>query len=75
MLDSWGDVLPMVSRYLGQPRLSAEKPQLDAVMAKLREVQPYIRRISTAGYYLQRAYTTLEMRAFTRPWLLFKSGL
>ncbi len=55
MLDSWGDVLPMVSRYLGQPRLSADKPQLDAVMAKLQEVQPYIRRISTAGYYQQLA--------------------
>jgi putrescine transport system substrate-binding protein len=55
MLDSWGDVLPMVSRYLGQPRLSADKPALDAVMAKLQEIQPYIRRISTAGYYQQLA--------------------
>lgn len=55
MLDSWGDVLPMVSRYLGQPRLSAAKPDLDAVMAKLQEVQPYLRRISTAGYYQQLA--------------------
>lgn len=55
MLDSWGDVLPMVSRYLGQPRLSADKAQLDAVMAKLQEIQPYLRRISTAGYYQQLA--------------------
>jgi putrescine transport system substrate-binding protein len=55
MLDSWGDVLPMVSRYLGQARLSAAKPDLDAVMAKLQEVQPYLRRISTAGYYQQLA--------------------
>jgi putrescine transport system substrate-binding protein len=55
MLDSWGDVLPMVARYLGQPRLSADKPKLDAVMAKLQEVQPYLRRISTAGYYQQLA--------------------
>jgi putrescine transport system substrate-binding protein len=55
MLDSWGDVLPMVSRYIGQPRLSANKADLDAVMAKLLEVQPYIRRISTAGYYQQLA--------------------
>src|ERR1700730_12951953 len=44
MLDSWGDVLPMVSRYIGQPRLSAAKADLDAVMAKLQEVQPYLRR-------------------------------
>jgi putrescine transport system substrate-binding protein len=55
MLDSWGDVLPMVSRYIGQPRLSAAKADLDAVMGKLQEVQPYLRRISTAGYYQQLA--------------------
>jgi putrescine transport system substrate-binding protein len=55
MLDSWGDVLPMVSRYLGQAQLSATKADLDAVMAKLREIQPYVRRISTSGYYQQLA--------------------
>jgi putrescine transport system substrate-binding protein len=55
LLDSWGDILPMVSRYLGQPRLSANKPDLDAVMAKLQEIKPYLRRISTAGYYQQLA--------------------
>jgi putrescine transport system substrate-binding protein len=55
MLDSWGDVLPMVSRYIGQPRLSANKADLAAVMAKLQEIQPYIRRIATAGYYQQLA--------------------
>jgi putrescine transport system substrate-binding protein len=55
MLDSWGDILPMVSRYLHQPKLSANKPDLDAVMAKLQEIQPYLRRISTAGYYQQLA--------------------
>jgi len=55
MLDSWGDVLPMVSRYLGQPHLSAGKPELDAVMAKLQEIQPFVRRIATAGYYQQLA--------------------
>jgi putrescine transport system substrate-binding protein len=55
MIDSWGDVLPMVSRYLHQPRLSANKQDLDAVMAKLQEIQPYLRRVSTAGYYQQLA--------------------
>ncbi len=55
MLDSWGDVLPMVSRYLGQPRLSAAKGDLDAVMSKLREIKPYVQRIATAGYYQQLA--------------------
>jgi putrescine transport system substrate-binding protein len=55
LLDSWGDVLPMVARYLGQPRLSANKADLDAVTAKLQEIQPYVRRIATAGYYQQLA--------------------
>jgi putrescine transport system substrate-binding protein len=55
MLDSWGDVLPMVARYIGQPRLSANQAALDAVMAKLQEIQPYLRRIATAGYYQQLA--------------------
>jgi putrescine transport system substrate-binding protein len=55
MLDSWGDILPMVSHYLGQPRLSAQPRDLDAVMAKLKEVQRYVRRISTSGYYQQLA--------------------
>jgi len=55
MLDSWGDVLPMVSRYIGQRRLSADKPELDAVMAKLSEIQPFIRRIASSGYYQQLA--------------------
>lgn len=55
MLDSWGDVLPMVARYIGQPRLSAKQADLDAVMTKLQEIQPYLRRIATAGYYQQLA--------------------
>jgi putrescine transport system substrate-binding protein len=55
MLDSWGDILPMVSRYIGQPKLSADKASLDAVMAKLQEIQPYVRRISSSGYYQQLA--------------------
>jgi putrescine transport system substrate-binding protein len=55
LLDSWGDILPMVSRYIGQPRLSANKADLDAVMAKLQEIKPSIRRISTSGYYQQLA--------------------
>jgi putrescine transport system substrate-binding protein len=55
MLDSWGDVLPMVARYIGQKKLSANKADLDAVMAKLQEIQPYLRRIATAGYYQQLA--------------------
>jgi putrescine transport system substrate-binding protein len=55
VLDSWQDILPMVARYLGQPRLSTEPAQLDAVVRKLNEIRPYLRRIATAGYYEQLA--------------------
>jgi putrescine transport system substrate-binding protein len=55
LIDSWGDILPMVARYLGQPALSSDAAQLRAVMAKLDEVKPFIRRISTSGYYQQLA--------------------
>jgi putrescine transport system substrate-binding protein len=55
LIDSWGDILPLVARYLGQPTLSAEPAPLAAVVAKLKEIKPYIRRVSTAGYYQQLA--------------------
>lgn len=55
ILDSWGDILPMVARYLGQGPLSAEPSKLDAVMEKLRDIKPYIRRIASSGYYEQLA--------------------
>jgi putrescine transport system substrate-binding protein len=55
LIDSWGDILPMVARYLGQPALSSDGRQLEAVIAKLKEIKPFIRRISTAGYYQQLA--------------------
>jgi putrescine transport system substrate-binding protein len=55
VLDSWQDVLPLVARYLGQPQLSAEPAQLDAVVKKLQEIRPFLRRISTSGYYEQLA--------------------
>jgi putrescine transport system substrate-binding protein len=55
VLDSWQDVLPLVARYLGQPKLSTEPAQLNAVVAKLREIRPFLRRIANAGYYEQLA--------------------
>jgi putrescine transport system substrate-binding protein len=55
VLDSWQDILPLVARYLGQPQLSAEPAQLDAVEKKLHEIRPYLQRISTSGYYEQLA--------------------
>ena len=55
ILDSWQDILPLVARYLGQPKLSADPTQLDAVVKKLQEIRPFLRRIATAGYYEQLA--------------------
>lgn len=55
VLDSWLDILPMVARYLGQTQLSTDADQLNAVVGKLAEIRPYLRRIATAGYYEQLA--------------------
>ena len=55
VLDSWQDILPLVARYLGQPQLSAEPAQFDAVAKKLAEIRPFLRRISSSGYYEQFA--------------------
>jgi putrescine transport system substrate-binding protein len=55
VLDSWQDILPLVARYLGQPKLSAEPAQLDAVEKKMQEIRPFVRRISSSGYYDQLA--------------------
>ncbi|MGA2187631.1 MAG: extracellular solute-binding protein [Steroidobacteraceae bacterium] len=55
LLDSWQDILPMVARYLGQPQLSADPARLDPVIAKLAQIKPLLRRISSSGYYEQLA--------------------
>jgi putrescine transport system substrate-binding protein len=55
MLDSWQDILPSVARYLGQPQLSTEPVQLAAVVKKLDEIRPFLRRIASSGYYEQLA--------------------
>jgi putrescine transport system substrate-binding protein len=55
LIDSWGDIMPMVARFLGQPALSVDPAKLAAVAAKLKEIRPYIRRVSTSGYYQQLA--------------------
>jgi putrescine transport system substrate-binding protein len=55
ILDSWQDILPLVAHYLGQPQLSAEPAQLGAVVSKLNEIRPFLRRIATADYYEQLA--------------------
>ena len=55
ILDSWQDIMPMVSRYLGQAQLSDDPAKLNAVVAKLAEIKPLLRRISSSGYYEQLA--------------------
>ena len=55
ILDSWQDILPMVARYLGQPNSRPSRRQFGAVVAKLQEIRPFLRRIATAGYYEQLA--------------------
>jgi putrescine transport system substrate-binding protein len=55
ILDSWQDIFPLVARYLSQPKLSADPNQLGAVLNKLQEIRPFLRRIATAGYYEQLA--------------------
>jgi len=55
LLDAWGEVMPMVSRYLGQQQLSTDPVALAAVITKLKEIRPFIRRIASSGYYEQLA--------------------
>jgi putrescine transport system substrate-binding protein len=55
MLDNWQDVMPMVARYLGQPDISTDAAALDAVVSKLLEAKPYLRRIASSGYFEQLA--------------------
>ena len=55
VLDNWQDIMPLVARYLGQPQLSDDPAKLDAVVAKLNEIKPLLRRIASSGYYEQLA--------------------
>ena len=55
VLDSWVDMLPIISAYLGQPDLSAEPDALGAVANTFARVRPDIRRVTSSGYYDQLA--------------------
>jgi putrescine transport system substrate-binding protein len=55
VLDHWVDMLPIASKYLGQPELSAEPAALGAGSKALTLVRPSIRRITSSGYYDQLA--------------------
>ena len=55
MLDSWVDMLPIISAYLGQSDLSAEPHALGAVADAFALIRPSIRRVTSSGYYDQLA--------------------
>lgn len=55
VLDSWVDIMPMLARYLGQPDLSAAPQPLAEVSARFAAIRPFLKRVTTAGYYEQVA--------------------
>jgi putrescine transport system substrate-binding protein len=55
VLDSWVDVLPMLSAWLGQPELPADPASLKALATAYAAIRPYLRRVTTSGYYQQLA--------------------
>lgn len=55
MLDSWVDILPMISLYLGRKELASDPKSLADLADTFARVRPYIRRINTPGYYEQLA--------------------
>jgi putrescine transport system substrate-binding protein len=55
VLDSWADMLPIISGYLGQPELSAEPAALGDIARTFARVRGSIRRITSSGYYDQLA--------------------
>ena len=55
VLDTWVDMLPIISGYLGQPDLSAEPGALGAVAQSFGQVRSSIRRVTSSGYYDQLA--------------------
>ncbi len=55
MLDSWVDILPMISLYLGRKELATDPKSLAELSETFARVRPYIRRINTPGYYEQLA--------------------
>ena len=55
VLDTWLDMLPLLSQYLRQPDVLASPQTLAATAEAFRQARPYIRRINTAGYYEQLA--------------------
>jgi putrescine transport system substrate-binding protein len=55
VLDSWVDILPLISLYLGRRELDADPDSLARISATFARIRPFIRRINTPGYYDQLA--------------------
>jgi putrescine transport system substrate-binding protein len=55
VLDSWVDILPMISLYLGRKELDTDPRSLASISDTFARVRPFIRRINTPGYYDQLA--------------------
>jgi putrescine transport system substrate-binding protein len=55
VLDTWVDILPMISLYLGRKELDPDPATLARISATFARVRPFIRRINTPGYYDQLA--------------------
>jgi putrescine transport system substrate-binding protein len=55
VLDSWVDILPMISLYLGRKELDTDSQSLAGISDAFARVRPFIRRINTPGYYDQLA--------------------
>lgn len=53
VLDSWVDVLPALSAWLGHKDIAADPASLRELAAAFNAIRPYLRRISTSGYYQQ----------------------
>ncbi|MGO9514493.1 MAG: extracellular solute-binding protein [Steroidobacteraceae bacterium] len=59
ILDSWVDILPMISLYLGQKEIQTDPASLARVSDTFARIRPFIRRINTPGYYDQLAHGEL----------------
>lgn len=55
VLGTWVDMIPILSQYLGHPELPADPVTLAEVTRTYTAVRPYIRRVTTSGYYDQLA--------------------
>ena len=55
VLDSWLDILLMMSLYLGQNELGSDSHSLADLSDTFARARPFIRRINTPGYYDQLA--------------------